>query len=144
MSFIYTLKTKELALRQETPPDVIGMLNSFINGLASDGFHSDHALFKTKRWEALFCPSGFHEGFPKFAKRGKYWRLTIHCDINYGSEEIEQFALWITPFLAGHKPREYIGWYRHDNSNYGERNNVYVEREISPGNLSIQLTYTTL
>ncbi len=128
MSFIYTFKTKELTLREDTPPDVIRMLHSYIHQWASEGFESPHPLFRTKRWTALFSPSGFHEGYPKFEKRGKYMRLTIHCDINYGSEEIEQFALWITPFLAGHKPREYIGWYRHDNSAYGERNNVYIER----------------
>jgi hypothetical protein len=128
MSFIYTLRTKEITLREDIPGDVVRMLNSFINGYASEGFESPHPLFQTERWHSLFCPNGFHEGYPKFAKRGKYYRLTIHCDINYGSEEIEQFALWITPFVAGHKPREYIGWYKHGDSAYGERNNVYIER----------------
>lgn len=134
MSFIYTFKTKEITLRKGVPLAVIQFLDEAINGKGkrwSDLTPPSHPFFETERWMSVFGQWHWIDTDPHtyFKKRGAHHRLYIHCDINYCDEEIAQFADWITPFVAGHKPKEYIGWYKHDGSDYGERNNVYIERK---------------
>lgn len=55
-----------------------------------------------------------------------FWHLTLHGDLNYGYEAINGFVEYITPYLSGHKPKQYIGWYKGEDQN--ERINLYATR----------------
>lgn len=57
-----------------------------------------------------------------------FWQITLRGDLNYGYEAINGFVEYITPYLAGHKPKQYIGWCKGEDQNqrielYAIRNN---------------------
>lgn len=57
-----------------------------------------------------------------------FWEITLRGDLNFGYDAINGFVEYITPYLAGHKPKQYIGWYKGENQNqrielYALRNN---------------------
>lgn len=126
MSVIYTFKTKEIALRKGVPLEIVKFLGDIVNDQIWTYAGLPHPLFKTERWFALFAKSGWYEDCSYFQNRNGYWRLFIHCDINKGSEGIEQFVDWITPFVAGHKPKEFLGRVIADRD---YEYNVYIERK---------------
>jgi hypothetical protein len=127
MSFIYRFKTKEITLRRGTPLAVLDFLDKWINDSGASPTPPSHPFFETKRWTQLLGKWEWNNPKTYFIKRGDHWRLFINSDINYGSEEIDQFTDWITPFVAGHKPREFIGGYKCDGLHRWE--NVYIERK---------------
>lgn len=80
----------------------------------------NHEFFKLKKHEQIFIGG-------KYETAGEYFRFSIDCEINYGYEEIEKFVEFISPLVAGHKKRQYIGWYKGEESDH--RFNVYIERK---------------
>lgn len=46
--------------------------------------------------------------------------------MNYDLEVIEKFAEWITPYVTGHKPKEYIGRWNGEDDRLST--NLYIER----------------
>jgi hypothetical protein len=129
MGHYYEFKTKEIRLKKDTPEHIINFLQKI---LISKDWHDTeppekHDLFDLPRWEVLFSKSAFHEDGPYFKKVGDYWRLYLHCEINYGYRECEEFANWIGPYVAGHKPKEWIGWYKGEDSRQF-RNDLYIKK----------------
>ena len=126
MGFNYTIKTKAIRLKKNTPLDVVNFIRDCLDNNYPEPI-SDHSFFKTERWRSIFSHMGFdwYEK-PYFNKlpNGSF-ELFLHADIKYGYEEIEQFADWITPYVCGHKPKEYIGSVKNDNL---DRYNLYIDR----------------
>jgi hypothetical protein len=125
MSLYTEFKTKLIKLRKDTPAEVIEFLNNWLNKENPDWNPPfDHQLFKEERWGYIFTKGHYNASL--FVENRGQWTLFIHTRINYGTEEINQFVSWITPFVIGHKPMEYIGWKRMEG--YSEEN-VYIQRD---------------
>lgn len=130
-------------LKKDIPQEVIEILNTHINGNVYENFPAisiveevyeqtpkppiDHPFFNQKRWMNLFhC----HIDLPKpqfFQHPGGYYELQLDAEINYGYEEITQFVNWISPYIAGRKKKQFIGWYKGE-SYETSTINLYVER----------------
>lgn len=139
----YTQFHANIPLRKDTPDDIVLLIHHAIYDpgfgvywnhiLRTDSLHTitlpDHPFFKTERWEGIFMgPNFHHEHGAKFIlTKSGYYDLEIHCDINYGVEEVCQFIDWITPYVAGRKRKQYIGWWQQDDL-YRVRINEYINR----------------
>ena len=55
------------------------------------------------------------------------WQLSLYGDLNHGYDAINGFVDYITPYIAGHKPKQYIGWYKGEDQN--ERINLYAKKK---------------
>lgn len=127
MGFNYTIKTKAIRLKHDIPLGVVNFLSDCLDRKYPEPFDR-HNFFKTERWRSIFGHFGFNwyeKPYFKKLTNGCY-EIFLHADIKYGYEEIEQFALWITPYVCGHKPKEYIGYYINDISHVPV--NVYIDR----------------
>lgn len=129
MSYYFRLKTKEIRLSKNTPQEIIAFIDSYINKKEYNIAPPVHALFTLKRWHSLFYDnaSRHEEERTYFKWEDGYWKLFLNCTVNYGQKEILEFAKWIAPYVAGHKPKEYIGTYREEGLT--RRDNIYVERK---------------
>lgn len=140
---MYTEFHLTMTLRKDTPDDVLLLIQHAIYDPdfmtvyidARNNIETPHPLtlpphpfFQTERWEGIF---GHHYDIapPYFIKtKGGYYKLSLGGNINYGHEEIREFIKWISPYVAGRKKRQYIGWYR--NEEYWHRNYEHVERPV--------------
>lgn len=138
---LYTEFHCNVILRKDTPDDVLLLISHSIYDpdfmtIYIDARNNietphpltlpDHPFFKTERWDRIF---GCHYDLaaPYFIKtKAGYYRLSIGCSINYGFHEIQEFIKWITPYVAGRKKKQYIGWLKNEDQDY--RVNEYVER----------------
>ncbi len=128
MGYYIKFISKELTLRKDNPPEVFNFLNESIsNGTSEIKF--GHKFFTLERHENIFMSSYSLKEKPYLKSKGLNWKLRIACDINYGREEILEFAKWITPYIAGHKPKEFIGELTGEDE--GDRENIYLERTIN-------------
>lgn len=127
MGYYVRFETKKICLRRDIPIEVRDFLENHIHGDMSYP-NPDHKLFhSTSRWHSLFSKfEGLDSSYIHLRDDG-YIELYINCDINYGYDEIELFVDWITPFIAGHKPKEYVGWYQGEGQD--RKHNVYIERK---------------
>jgi len=57
------------------------------------------------------------------------WHLRLIGDLSHSYDAINGFVEYITPYLAGHKPKQYIGWYKGEDQN--ERINLYAIRPVN-------------
>lgn len=132
MGVYYHFKTKPLKLRQDTPKEVIDLIDREVNRHSEVGFILDHKFFTLERWSIVFHKCSTCDPGPSFKinQSGSH-ELFINCDINYGYEEIEEFAKWIAPYVIGHKPKEFIGTVTcHDR--VIPTTNVYIMRTPKP------------
>lgn len=135
MGFVYTIQTKVLRLKKDTPFDVIDLISDSLNS-KYPATNSEHAFFKTERWRSVFSTmgySGYEKPFIRKLPNGVH-ELFLHADIKYGYDEIHEFINWITPFISGHKPKEYAGWYKHDDCHYKQQINLYINRNQTQQN----------
>lgn len=74
----------------------------------------DHPLFKTQRWNKLFCMSS-HYFVPTSIQQFEYnhisdeWSLVTYASIKNYDNEIEKFFDWIRPYLAS-SVGDFIGY----------------------------------
>lgn len=126
----YTQFHCKVNLRKDIPDDVALLINHMIydNVWGEDlNVQSWHTLFTLERWENLFMTSAFLDGRPRFIRKTNgYYELELHCDINYGHNEVQEFVKWISPYVAGRKKKQYIGWWKNEDVNW--TCNEYVER----------------
>lgn len=128
MGYYIHFKTKELKIKSVMPIEVIDFINAHVNNKDYFGTTPDHKFFTLERWDGLFGQHAFVEQKTYFIYKNGFWRLFINCEINYGREEIEEFAKWIEPYISGHKPKEFIGNLEGEERN--DKNNVYIERAL--------------
>jgi len=123
MGYYVKFESKKICLRKDIPE---WLIQFFLDTDVSKVENPDHALFKTDRCSSLFCNHSVIR--PYLFRKGNngYYELSLYCEIKYGWDEIRAFADWITPFVAGHKKKEYIGWMQGEGRNY--RENIYIER----------------
>jgi hypothetical protein len=131
-------------LRQDTPVEVIDLLNRVINdrdlGLPEGTvlFHHediftpsiDHPFFKCERWEMLLLSTNFDETLNggKFYKCGRLWVLHLDTEFLNRNGEINHFINWLSPYVnLGRKKKKYIGWSKHENQ---EQEHYWVKQEI--------------
>ena len=131
MSYYYRVHIS-LILRKDTPQCITDFL---VRAIESNLFVIpdnepifNHKFFTLDRWASIF-----HHHIdldpPRFIKHtGGYYDLQLDANINYGSEEIHEFTKWITPYVAGRKKKQYIGWYKGE-SHEIQSTNLYAERE---------------
>ncbi len=127
MSHHFQLVTKEIVLSKDTPESVIAFLNAAINNTC-DIILPDHDLFKEVQNMEIFSHWAWYDS-PTFCCVGFRWRLTLRSDFK-NHDAAELFAKWIAPYVAGHKPKEYIGWYKSEDHQW--RINLYIERIKKP------------
>ena len=114
---MYTEIYVNVELREDTPPEV----HEFLSVFGATTPPSDHPLFSTPRWDAIF-----HGGTRSyyFTRMGFYrYRapdpvhagLSLCADIKNYDSEIELFVDWITPYVAGNEyDRVHIGHTRYE------------------------------
>jgi hypothetical protein len=138
----YTEFHAKMILRKDTPDDVVLIL---MHSIYDPNFYAawidhrnniygphpvilpDHKFFTLERWENIFMHSAFLYDAPKCIRtKSGYYELEVHCDINYGHEEVQEFIDWIKPWVAGRKKTQYLGWWTNENIRY--RINEYIER----------------
>jgi hypothetical protein len=133
MGYYYEFHFKAI-LKKETPNLVTEIINLHVNRKEwpEDDSMPDHEFFTLRRWSRVFSHSAFLEEMQRFIPRAEnYWLLELHTEINYGYEEIQQFVDWISPYVAGRKQKQYVGWYKGEDDR--QRINLYVQRTcISP------------
>jgi hypothetical protein len=119
MGYYYRFKADDITLKKDTICPIIKCIEDHIDNVDRP-MKLNHEFFKLKRHERIFIGG-------KYKTVGEYFKFSINCEINYGDEEIEKFVEFISPHVAGHKKRQYIGWYK----GYGFHNrfNVYIERK---------------
>lgn len=125
-------------LRKDTPKQVIDFLDKTINhkdiGLPEDTvfYHSsdvpkvniEHEFFECPRWEMLFLSNNWS---PELIKGSTFkdYILEIHSEFKNYDGEIDKFIDWISPFIAGHKKKKYLGYEKGEWTN--QRTNIYKE-----------------
>jgi hypothetical protein len=130
VGYYTTIKTKPIILRKDLPEEIVNFIHNEIYGEAynENAWHPEHKLFTLKRWTVLFAHCSGNEPPPYFKKLPNgYYELFLHADINYGFEECQEFAKWITPYVAGRKKNEYIGWCKGEDYD-SPVVNLYVQR----------------
>lgn len=147
MSVYTEFQTKEIRLRKDTPEILIEFIercfkdNTWKAWEIAEGYRSpifQHQLFREERWMRVFQDISFPDmtaGYihSHIQNRGNHYILFIWTDINYGIDEITQFIDWISPYVAGHKMREYIRWRRTEGT---DRLNLYIERPETKRHIS--------
>jgi hypothetical protein len=127
MGYYYEFRTKKIKLRKDTPKEVLKFLSGMIYGSEDEITKpSDHKFFSLDRWDRIFNSLNDDLKPSLWIPENGNPELIISCDINYGYEEIKEFAKWITPYVSGHKPKEYIGEVIPEES--WRRFNLYIER----------------
>lgn len=125
MSCYISFISKELILKSDTPKAVIDFIDNCVNHY-NVYCEFGHKFFTLERWKYIFVPPYHLKEKTKFIYQNERWRLKIVTEINHGREEILEFTKWITPFIIGHKPKEFIGEYIGEERS--DRQNVYLER----------------
>ncbi len=125
-------------LKKDTPKQVIDLLKRVIidQDLGHDKtlFGSedvfkpdiDHSFSKCNNWYMLFLGTNFDDdkGREMHEVSGR-WLVKIHSDFkNYGNE-IDEFIDWISPYIAGRKKKQFIGYWKGE---YSPQINIYIER----------------
>jgi hypothetical protein len=119
--------SKEIKLRKDTPVEIIEFIDTLVNKNDCDIIPpTTHKFFTLERWDSLFYPHAFVDKKTYFKHENGYWILFIGCEINYGWEEIREFAKWITPYVSGHKPKEFIGLLKGEDRD--DLENIYIDR----------------
>lgn len=129
MGTYFRFETKPLKLKRETPKEIIDFLDERINKQDYNVTPpSNHPFFTKERWGSVF--NHHFDLKPPYFKieEGKLPVLYINCDVKSGYFEIEQFVDFISPFVVGHKPKEYIGCYNWDDNDDKRDINLYIER----------------
>lgn len=101
-------------LVKDTPIDVIELISGAI--ILDDDIINlpDHPFFKTERWSRIFV---HHSDMPPplfYQKLNKYYIIELHCCINYGFDEMQEFLNWIRPWICGRRKKEFIGWWKQE------------------------------
>ncbi len=125
MGYYIKFISKELRLRKDTPQEVIDFINDCVNNHNFNVIFN-HKFFTLKNWDTIFMSNYWLKEETYFKNENEQWRLRVACDINYGRNEILQFTEWISPYVIGHKPKEYIG--QLDGEDRGDKQNVYIQR----------------
>lgn len=139
----YTRFHFNVRLTKSTPPEVVGFLDKTINqgdiGLQEGEvmFKPEdvpvpdlrHAFFLCSRWYALFMSKNWGDlpptSFGTDPQYG-YHHLIIDSEFKNHEDEIGKFIEWVSPWIAGRKKKQYIGWEKHELST--NRTNHYIER----------------
>lgn len=129
MGFYTELKFDAKLLRS-TPIEIILLLESLINLQDSsipDASFIDHEFFDCTSWYKIFLPSQFLETQENTLdfQNGRYI-ISIHSEFKNYDQEIEKFVDWIKPYVIGRKKKQYVGYFRNENSN--NKTNIYIER----------------
>ena len=128
MGYYIKFISKELKLRKDTPQEVIDFINNCVNAHIFD-VTINHKLFTLERWNNMFVSNYWLKEKTYFKNENGKWKFRTSCEINYGRDEILEFAKWISPYVAGHKPKEFIGELKGENRE--DRQNVYIERAVA-------------
>lgn len=136
----YTKLTISFSLKKDTPAPIIDLLKRVIIdkdlGVRRQVFKRDdvfvpevyHDFFKCQNWYMLFLSTNWDndmKGGSMFLD-GKYWRISLDTEFKNYDNETELFLEWITPFVAGRRKKQYIGWQKGESQDC--RQNIYITR----------------
>ncbi len=149
----YTELYCNIKLRRDTPKVVIDLLERVVckGDLGTDKClfdtsdvfkpEIDHKFFKCDRWYMLLLSNNFDETkgssfFFSNPHRGNGYRvLSLNTEFKNYENEIECFIDWITPYVAGHKKKQYLGWWKSESMN--NRINIYIHRNHSENSIHL-------
>lgn len=145
----YTEFIAEIVLRKDTPEDVIQHLKTWIierdYELPEETvFFSNaevpkptiqHPFFECERWFMLFCSNNFNSD--KVPSRmhqprgtGSCWVLEFDSEFKNYDSEIDKFVDWISPYVAGHKAKQFIGTQQGEDEETPR--NIYIDKSVKP------------
>jgi hypothetical protein len=118
-----------IKLRKDIPARYTNYIRRVIEHVEYEPL-DDHPFFSTERWSHIFYTMGYDFYTPPYLNRmySGYYELHLHADINYEDEEVIKFVDWISPFIAGHKKKTYLGYKIPDSAH--QRTNIYWNREM--------------
>lgn len=135
----YTELKFRAVLKEDTPKEVIELLNRVINEKnlghdkqifdTSDVFipELNHRFFKCDRWYMLFLSTNWDDtmqGGKFYQEKGK-WVIDLHTEFKNYDGEIGEFIDWITPYIIGENGK-CLGYYQTEVAD--EPINIYIER----------------
>jgi len=100
----FTELNMAVRLKEDTPSDVISVINSMIDGAIIPIETPNHPFFKTDRWWKLFVEDSYyfagdtHSTF-KFNGIMNQYTLTIRSNLKNYSYEIELFLNFLHPYI---------------------------------------------
>lgn len=130
----YTQFHASISMKKDAPVDVVMLIMHQIYtrdySLLETITLPDHEFFKQERWDYIFMGPNFeHDHGAKLIRtKSGYYELEIHCDVNYGYDEVTEFVKWIAPWVAGRKKKKYIGWWKNENMDH--RFNEYIDASL--------------
>lgn len=121
---MYTELVCAFNLKEETPTEVIGILERMCDGDIQDLNLielPDHNLFKSARWKFMLKSDSYYfDGDSHSTIRndsiGGYY-VTIRCNLKNYDDEIEKFIDWVKPYISyGGNGDYFIGYSRYEES----------------------------
>jgi hypothetical protein len=140
MGYYTSLKFKA-KLKHDIPEEVLGILKRVLIEKclvpsykklfnSQDVFKVDikHPFFQCERWFAVFlftnCDNSKKGG--KLYQKNDSWIIDLDTEFKNYDDEIENFLDWISPFIAGRKKKQYVGFYQGEDSD--SQVNLYIKR----------------
>lgn len=115
---MYTELHFNAELKQDTPKEIINILQTMLGKKEKPEMFPKHAFFQTARWSFMLqCDSYYFDAATysilKYDKISKSYYLCIRCNFKNYDDEIEKFISWIKPYLAKDED-EFLGFYRYE------------------------------
>lgn len=136
----YTKFDFKARFRKDSPEEFIDLLDKIVNrndelwkeltGASQPSLMSvidtphlpiEHEFGRCPRWSMLF----FCEGSSKFDRDKRI--LIIDSNLKNYDNEIEKFIDWISPYVAGHKPKQFVGTWQGEEPGTPQIN-IYIKR----------------
>jgi len=125
----YTKLRFKAKLHDDTPENIINILDLLINKKDYSQPSEEHQFFKCDRWQQLFVSINWDENLQGglfYKDRSNRWVIDLETEFKNYDLEIDHFFDWIKPFIVGRKKKQYVGYYRGESMSY--QINLYVER----------------
>ena len=110
---MYTEFHFNVALRDDTPREVIDILKFMLGDSTTRPQLPDHELFTTSRWRYMLRTDSCYFPAQTSSMLGEYNELSIRCNLKNYDNEIKFFVDWIIPYLHPSNGK-FLGFYMYE------------------------------
>lgn len=113
---MYTELNIGVALKPDTPKEIIDILEYMLGNTDIKPSVPDHPFFNTMRWSMLFvCDSYYFDGFTDSAMQfddiDEMYHLNVRSNLKNYDDEIDKFLNFIQPYLD---TKGFLGYRRYE------------------------------
>lgn len=107
----YTDLRLTVALREDTPAEVVDLLRRMVAADPPSSDLPDHPFFADDRWRYVLTCSSYSvlDYPPTLERRGPFWVLRVQSALKNYTDTIEKFLDWLHPHVAAH-PGDFLGY----------------------------------